>query len=260
MEDKLIYTDDDIILVERLSNGLGRYRLRITDSGFIGEGGGSWMKYPLIDVIKRHGQKQIYNNCYEWCSGSAPIGFSILDLKIAKKLTCNDSSNIAIENCKITALKNNIEHKVNAFLTSSVSQIPDGELWDLVVGNPPHVFEKTPEIENDPCLHKILLDEDKQTHKEFYSNIRPRLTEDAEVFIIESENARNPMLPEDDDTYHNWDFKIMADEAGLELIDVHKFTIDDTVKLGAKKYVTAEFQSTMKNHKFWVMHFKVKKT
>jgi len=226
---------------EKLPNGLVRYYTQFT------EGGGSWMKYPLIDLIKKYGQKQIYDHCYEWCSGSAPIGFSILDCNLSKKLTCNDMFDVAIDDCIDTAQKNNIEHKVNAYVTSAVKDIPVGELWDLVVSNPPHAYNRTKEIDNNEYLCRILLDEDKQTHKEFYLNIRSRLTEDAELFIIEHD-AGNFSIP---------DFKIMAAQGGLDLIDIYKFTLADAIKLGVKENA-GYLKSSMMDTFWWVMHFKVK--
>ena len=192
---------------EKLPNGLIRYFHPDTD------GGGEWMKTHFIKFIKAHGQKEIYDRCYEWCSGSAPIGFTLLDLGLIKHLTCHDSYDVAINDSLTTIKMNNIENKVDAFISSTVSDLPKTQPWDLVVSNPPHCWE-IPEIDrqkwiDNPYHPRILLDQDKQTHQEFFDNILERITADCDIFVCEQQDSK--------------DFIPIAEDAGLKFIDMYQY-------------------------------------
>lgn len=203
------------------------------------EGGGKWMKYGLLDEIKKHGAKSCYNRAYEWCSGSAPMGFHLLDNGIVEHITLADKFELAVNDCKHTLVMNSISDKGEAFLSDTVAGIPDTGKWDLVISNPPHCDEVDTGL--DKNLHRILGDPGWETHKEFYTNIRPRLTDDAELFIIEHKaDYKNLFMP--------W-----ANEAGLELWDVYPMTYKSTELLGAHHQPDAMgWDST-----WHIMHMKV---
>ncbi len=218
---------------EILLNGLVRYHNHVT------EGGGRWMRYGLIDAIQKHGSKECYDRAYEWCSGSAPIGFAMLDLDIANHITLADKFELAVNDCNHTLVTNDITHKGEAFLSDTVAGIPDTGKWDLVVSNPPHC--ETVSWDSSEHHKRILGDPEWKTHEEFYANIRPRLTDDAELFIIEhTANYMELFMP-------------MATEAGLELWDVYPMTMESTQKLGAYHNPDAEgWDST-----WHIMHMKL---
>ena len=197
---------------ETLPNGIARYHSPTT------EGGGKWMRFSLIHEIMNHGAKSKYKRAYEWCSGSASMGFAMLDMDLVEHMTFSDKHELSIEECGITIAENNLHHRSNAYLSDTIGGLPDTPLWDLVVSNPPHGKDSIPE---DDFLDRIIVDKDWETHKEFYQNIRPRLTDDAELFIIEHiENCVETFEP-------------MANKGGLTLIDSYPMTMASAEALGA---------------------------
>jgi hypothetical protein len=177
------------------------------------DGGGFFFKDDFTRIIKQSG-KDKYTNAFEWCAGFGVIGYEILGLGIAEKISFSDYYTIAIENCINTATTNNILDRVTTYTCSKISEIPNDNLWDLVVANPPWY----PSKENIPLLngvhpmmlpniHRITVDENFEIHKEFYSNIRSRLTLDADLYILEANH----------DPFH---IKL-AVENGLRLVEVH---------------------------------------
>lgn len=206
----------DITLTETLKKGLVRYYASHT------EGGGMAMRDLLVERIKQHG-KQSYKRGYEWCSGSGPLGYELLDQKIVEHITFSDYYSKAITDCLLTAEKNNIEHSVSAFVTGVVSNIPQLDKWDLVVSNPPHVWDlpsaqrdvkkRHPKISEQDLRNicRVLVDEGMETHKEFFGSIRSRLTDDADLFIIEHDHTIKDV------------FISMAEAGGLKFVDWYDF-------------------------------------
>lgn len=202
--------------IDPLPNGLNRYYHPRTD------GGGEWMRYPLAQQLRNFGKKDVYNNCYEWCSGSAPMGFYVMDQGLTENLCLVDKYQLAIENIGITVEKNNLSDKVFSYCADNVSAIPNTELWDLVISNPPHSFKSNPEMLESEYLERVLLDENLQTHTEFFNNVRDRLTPDAEMFIIEH-------MPNFVEVHGH-----LYEDAGFELIGNYDFTHQDSIDLGFK--------------------------
>lgn len=202
-----------------LPNGITRYFHPRTD------GGGEWMRYPLAEQIKDCGKKDVYKNCYEWCSGSGPIGFYLLDQGLVQNLFLIDKYDLAIEDIGITVEQNNIADKVFAHCADTVRDIPSTELWDLVVSNPPHSWVSTPDMYSDDkmkseYLERVLLDQDLQTHTEFFNNVGERMTPDGELFIIQAE----PQFVRD----HGY----LYEDAGFELIGNYIFNHQESIALG----------------------------
>lgn len=197
---------------ETLINGIKRYNTRTT------EGGGKWMRFSLIHEIMNHGAKSKYNRAYEWCSGSAAIGFAMLDLDLVEHITFSDKHELSIEECSITITENKLHDRGNAYVSDTIAGLPEMPLWDLVVSNPPHQKNVIRECE---FQSRIIEDIDWKTHKEFYKNIRSRLTNDAELFIIE--HIKNCVEV----------FEPMANQGGLKLIDTYPMTMASAKALGA---------------------------
>ena len=159
------------------------------------DGGGLQMKDELIEVIKKTG-KHFYNRGYEWCAGFGVLGFEILGMGIARHMVFSDYYHVALDNCLSNAEKNDLSRHVTVHLSSTISGIPDVEKWDLVISNPPHTFDRTQFLKNMMSEHtghtyldntcRLLVDQDWTIHKEFFKNIRSKLTNDADVYLIES--------------------------------------------------------------------------
>jgi len=197
---------------ETLKNGLVRYYKGHTECG------GNFFRDILIERIEQYG-KPHYNRGFEWCAGSGPLGYALLDEKLVDHISFSDCYDKAIELCLLTAKNNNIETLVEAYISPKISQIPQTKLWDIVVSNPPHVWDKTgvlttkyPSEENMFNQARMLVDQDMETHKEFFSNIRSRLNEDADLFIIEHDSGAKQKYID------------MAEAGGLKFIEWYDFS------------------------------------
>lgn len=204
------------VYAETLKNGLVRYFQSHLECG------GTDFRKLLLSRIRQYGRHS-YNRGYEWCSGAGPLGYTLLDEKIVDHISFSDCFQQAIDACLLTARQNKIEDKVSAFASRTISDIPVLEKWDLVVSNPPHVWDLessrksleeqrfTPEAMSN--MLRILVDENMNTHKEFFANIAPRLNPDADLFIIEHDVGAK-------DTYIE-----MANAGGLKFVDHYFFGV-----------------------------------
>jgi 16S rRNA G1207 methylase RsmC len=157
-------------------------------------GGGLDMVDELVNVIRTTGKASYDRGC-EWCAGFGVLGFDVLGLGLAKHMVFTDYYSEAIKNCLDTASKNNISDKVTGYISGTIKGIPN-EKWDLVISNPPHVFDKEFFIETLPggkennynidnsC--RLIVDQNFAIHKEFFKNIKEKLTKDADVYLIEA--------------------------------------------------------------------------
>ena len=159
------------------------------------DGGGLQMKDELIALIRKTG-KHFYNRGYEWCAGFGVLGFEVLGMGLAKHMVFSDYYHVALDTCLSNAEKNNLSRHVTVHLSPTIAGIPDVEKWDLVVANPPHAVDKESFLrdmfkENDGHYFldntcRLVVDQNWSIHKEFFKNIRAKLTDDADVFLIES--------------------------------------------------------------------------
>ena len=117
---------------------------------------------------------------FEWCSGPAFIGFSLLARGLCQSLCLADINPEAVEVCKKTIKSNGLEDRVSVYLSDNLQQIPDSEQWDLVVGNPPH-FDTDEE-----GLDIRSFDPGWKIHERFYSEAGDHLTEDGLILIAEN--------------------------------------------------------------------------
>jgi methylase of polypeptide subunit release factors len=204
--------DTSIVDREVLTNGLVRLYHPRTD------GGGEWMRWFLAQQIREHGLREKYNTCYEWCSGSSPMGFHMYDQGLADNLVLVDKYDLAITDCHLTIEENNLQDNVVAYCHDRVQDIPQGEPWDLVIANPPHSFRSehasggTTE-EADEYLTRVLLDDKMVAHQEFFDNIASRLSDGAEMFIIQHCTNFAEQYPD------------MISDVGLKYLGQHIFDI-----------------------------------
>ena len=160
------------------------------------DGGGREMKDDLITAICATG-KSYYNRAFEWCAGFGVLGYEVLGMNLTKNLVFSDYYDVAIKNCLDTSNMNGLSDRVTGYVTPCIGNIPEYEKWDLVVSNPPHSSDGAGFIDfmnNDPSRKhefiengaRLVVDENYGIHKEFYENIRNHLTDDADLYIIES--------------------------------------------------------------------------
>jgi methylase of polypeptide subunit release factors len=140
---------------------------------------------------------------FEWCSGPAFIGFSILAHELCETLCLADINEQAVEACRRTIRANGLEERVSLYHSDNLQNIPSDECWDLVVGNPPFYNEVQPW-----CIRSH--DKDWQIHRRFFARIGHFLKPGGVILLQEANDASTPE-----------DFQKMIEDAGLSLVLVH---------------------------------------
>lgn len=185
------------------------------------DGGGLDFKNDLIEIIKKSGTHS-YKRAFEWCAGFGVLGFEMLGLGYCNHIVFSDYYPKAIENCLKTAKDNNLENYVTGYVTPTIAGLPENEVFDLIVSNPPHSAsweEFVETTENDPDAKpetylnsaRLVVDKDWTIHREFFLNIRKHLTATADIYLIE--NGDHEIL------------KTMAKMGGL--YHVNSYTMED---------------------------------
>ncbi len=169
------------------------------------DGGGMGFGQEYIRVIREKIGK--VDHVFEYCAGPGFIGFSLMAHNLCERLTLADINPEAVAACKETVKNNNLQTKVSVYLSDCLDNIPEGEKWDLVIGNPPHwPFDKDKYYEDITKYDPALI-----IHKKFYKGIRKFLKPNGSILIQENGRA----------TRHE-DFIQMIEENGLKIIDVFK--------------------------------------
>jgi 16S rRNA G966 N2-methylase RsmD len=143
------------------------------------DGGGSGFGQDYIRVLNEIGLHEC-DRLFEFCAGPGYIGYSLLARGFCKHVTLADVNPTAVQAAQRTADFNGIAHRVSVYLSDGLEQIPAGEKWDLVVGNPPHFLEWNRELRCE--------DPDWQLHRMFYLRVKRFLNPGARVIL--QENAR----------------------------------------------------------------------
>lgn len=179
-------------------------------------GGGIRFGQQFIPVVKeKFGH---VNHVFEFCAGPGFIGFSLLANGLCDKLTLADVNPEAVSVCKETIRKNGLENKVAAYVSDVLDNIPATEKWDLIVGNPPHVFcESEKEYKKDITLY----DPKFNIHRKFYRDIRKFLKPTGSILLQEHTESTNVD-----------NFKNMIEENGLKIIEVfsYNYPASDLIK------------------------------
>jgi len=201
-EDPIVHTNsDEVITMPITGDGDRDYRSTTLTSGLkfeypiLLDGGGLEMKDDLVDVIKRTG-KEHYNRAFEWCAGFGALGFEVLGSKLTDHMVFSDYFPLALEVCVQVAEDNNLSTQITCHLSSTIKGVPSVEKWDLVIGNPPHSVDRDSLVEymlmnndtkNIDNTARLIIDQNWTIHKEFFKNIKSHLHDDADVYIIESQ-------------------------------------------------------------------------
>ncbi len=173
------------------------------------DGGGTWFGQDYITEIRRRYPGRVFDHCLEWCSGPGFIGYNILSHGLAHRVSFQDLYAPAIEKVQETARNHGLD--VGAYVSDSVRGLPQDIYFDLVVANPPHYLE-CPGNDN---YQRIAVDRGWSAHREFYQNIRPRLTENGVILIQENQAGSIRGVEE---------FREMIENNGLEITDVSEST------------------------------------
>lgn len=170
------------------------------------DGGGTWFGQEYADIIRERYPNREFERCYEWCSGPGYIGFNLLDHELCKGLCLSDIYQPAIDAVNETIKANRLT-TVAGYATSTVAGLPDHEMFDLVVANPPHFLE----CPGDDNYQRIAVDQDWAAHQEFFENIGKHLLPGG--IILLQENQAGSLNREQD-------FEPFIAAAGLEITAV----------------------------------------
>lgn len=148
------------------------------------DGGGSQQYLDFLPVLDSLNKK--YDNALEWCSGLGAIGFSILDAGWCDTMSFMDF----YEPCEYWTNKNmvdnNLNDRIQFYLSDKISKLPIDRKFSLVVANPPHCqhfIKREGDVHNGRLIH----DDEWQIHTEFFSNIKKYLTPGADILLSENE-------------------------------------------------------------------------
>jgi hypothetical protein len=159
------------------------------------DGGGTSAGQRFSSVIEKLYPGQIFENCFEWCSGPGFIGFDLLSRKLCQKLYLNDIYYPAIESIKLTIDNNRGQCQDRVFYhhSESISSLPSDWKFDLVIANPPHWNPSLEQlITNITFNNRICADDGWNLHNDFFSNIKKYLNPDAVILLQEQPYASGP--------------------------------------------------------------------
>jgi UDPglucose 6-dehydrogenase len=193
------------------------------------DGGGVECSQDMIATIKHINQGKVYKSAFEWCAGMGAIGFDILGHNLAEKMFFQDYLPVAEQNIIHNAESLGWQDKVKCHTSSVVSALPDTEKFDLVVANPPHIadffeflnnsrIQSSTNVDGFLSSARMCVDHKYSSHREFFTNIRKRVTDDADILLIENN---------DNNTFKQW-----AYENGLKHIESYKMPIYEGIIKG----------------------------
>lgn len=99
------------------------------------EGGGLTFGRDFVPIVRRlfgHVER-----AYEYCCGPGAIGFSLIANNLCDSLCLSDVNPKAVELCKRTARENNLEGRVDVYLSDCLEQIPSYEKGTSQCRTPP---------------------------------------------------------------------------------------------------------------------------
>src|SRR3989344_197909 len=173
------------------------------------DGGGRECYPEFLQIIQEKIGK--VNSAFEFCAGTAFIGFSLLADKMCEKLTLADIEKESIECCKKTIKENNLEDKVQAYHSDCLKQIPQKK-WDLIVGNPPHFSEPQVNLSQTTIIN---VDKNWNIHRSFYTDISKYLNPNGSILLVENGRGSSPEI-----------FYDMINESGLRVAEVIKCNLN----------------------------------
>lgn len=148
-------------------------------------GAGLETRFDFTNAIQRLFPNRIFNRCYEWCSGPAFFGYSLLGKGVCHSLYLADIFEPAVAQASKTAQNNNLKAQVEVVLSDNWQNIPVGEQFDLIVSNPPHFCLQNYYNEIWTYEKRIYIDKDWNTHRDFFAGVKKHLAPDGEIVLME---------------------------------------------------------------------------
>jgi predicted RNA methylase len=163
------------------------------------DGGGRTFGQGFIPFLQSRGMP-MQPRAFEWCAGPGFIGFSLLGHGLCQSLCLADINPDAVAACNRTIARNDLSKRVSVYRSDNLKDIPQKELWNLVVANPPHFADA---YAGELRCH----DPDWRIHKEFFTTVTPFLS--ANGVIVLQENTAGSTAET---------FRDMITRAGLKIV------------------------------------------
>ena len=159
------------------------------------DGGGREVSSEFLRVVRENVGR--VKSAYEFCAGTAFIGFSLLADDLCEGLVLSDIEEASLECCRKTIAENNLGGRVKVYRSNCLEQIPP-QAWDLVVGNPPHFSERQTNLPQSPIIN---VDTNWDIHRSFYRDVGKYLSPEGSIFLVEngrgsSREVFEPMIQE----------------------------------------------------------------
>jgi 23S rRNA G2069 N7-methylase RlmK/C1962 C5-methylase RlmI len=133
------------------------------------DGGGISMAAPMLKYLRRRFPGRKFFKMLDWCAGPGFIGLIAQKEGLAEYLALLDISQAAAE-CAARNIEANGLRKTRFYLSNNFAQLPSGEKFDLIIGNPPWTYQQSnylnPRLSSDPGW---------KLHASFYEQVRPFL-------------------------------------------------------------------------------------
>jgi methylase of polypeptide subunit release factors len=206
--------------------------VRIEDSQYVKEhldGYGNYLKQPFVDAVRHLDRK--FASAFEWCSGIGVIGMELLRQNLCERLCLADINPRAIEIAREIAARDELQDRIDFFVSDNMVAVPNTFRFDLVVSNPPNYFNVQKENPWGALLFNDLRPNDRgwQIHRRFYSTIRPYLLPDAVLLIQEVEPYKTEVYIRHTSPYDIREeppietFQRMTEENGLKIVETRPF-------------------------------------
>jgi tRNA1(Val) A37 N6-methylase TrmN6 len=170
-------------------------------------GGGQDFGQDFIPTIQNLYPSRTFENCLEWCAGPGFIGYGLYAAGLCNHLTFFEKQDEAIRQLYQTQQVNNTEQFTTIIQGHDIDTL-DGA-YDLIVSNPPHFNHDVFYLRNHN--RELWLDQDWNTHKNFFNNIKKNLAPDGVILLQES--AYSSCYEEFDDLVKDTGLKISGNIA-----------------------------------------------
>jgi hypothetical protein len=164
------------------------------------DGGGTHFGQDFLPFFRARGLPK-QERAFEWCSGPAFIGFSLLGNGFCETLCLADINPRSVASCRNTVEVNGLRDRVSVYESNNLRNIPSSEKWNLVVSNPPHFVDEA----YDGQL--LAYDPQWQVHREFFMTVSKFLAP-AGMIVLQENNAGSTVES----------FRGMIEEAGLKIV------------------------------------------
>lgn len=155
------------------------------------DGGGTWFGQDYLNLLSLHYKSRKFNRCLDWCSGPGFIGISLLVNNLCNTVSLMDANDV-FDMTKKSLNGTQYKDKVTIYNINKVQDLPSTEIFDLIVGNPPHFNQKIFLLSNDEQVgEQIFLDTEWKIHNEFFNNIKKHLANNGVILLQESQYGCN---------------------------------------------------------------------